>query len=318
MAKLTSPPVHTPQEAQLDTSSAPVSEGVQNGFTNAQPSSGYVQARAGAVQPGTLEETDYQTYTREEHSNGASAPVRLSVQTSPCVSHIHWHHGAVGRLEKERLLQQRGCLLWFTGLSGSGKSTVACLVEQMLLAQGKLTKVIDGDNLRHGLNNGLGFSAEDREENIRRAGEVGKLMVETGIIAIASLISPYARDRQKIRSRLAPGDFIEVFMDTPLSTCEARDCKGLYKKARAGLIKGFTGISDPYECPEQPELVLQDKGPDGQLLSAQDLAETVIGYLQQTGRLAHPPTQLHQNGRHLQQQLQFMGHLATCCNGDGI
>lgn len=107
-------------------------------------------------------------------------------------------------------------------------------------------------------------------------------------------------------------------MDVPLSTCEARDCKGLYKKARAGLIKGFTGISDPYECPEQPELVLQDKGPDGQLLSAQDLAETVIGYLQQTGRLAHQPAQLHQNGRHLQQQLQFMGHLATCCNGDGI
>src|SRR3954454_8024170 len=155
-------------------------------------------------------------------------------------TNITWHGGAVTRADRQRLLGQRGVTLWMTGLSGSGKSTIAVLVEQMLIARGKLAYRLDGDNVRHGLNRNLGFSADDRTENIRRIGEVAKLFTDAGVIAIASFISPYRRDRSAVRALMKPGDFVEVYVDTPLQVAESRDPKGLYKKARAGQIKGFT------------------------------------------------------------------------------
>ncbi|KIY94021.1 adenylylsulfate kinase [Monoraphidium neglectum] len=155
---------------------------------------------------------------------------------------ITWHEGGVAREQKEALLGQRGCVLWFTGLSGSGKSTVAATLEHALHKLGRATALLDGDNVRHGLNRDLGFSAADREENIRRIGEVARLFAESGVIVLVSFISPYRQDRDRARALLPPGRFIEVFMDTPLEVCEQRDPKGLYKKARAGQIKGFTGL----------------------------------------------------------------------------
>ena len=199
-------------------------------------------------------------------------------------SNITWHEGAVSRRDKERLLKQRGCLLWFTGLSGSGKSTVACTLEHALVQRGHLTTLLDGDNVRHGLNNNLSFSQEDREENIRRVGEVSKLLVDSGLITLASFISPYERDRAKVRSRLAPGDFIEVYMKTPLAVCERRDPKGLYKLARAGKLKGFTGIDDPYEAPSNAEIVLEsDK------LTVEAMAAELLIFLDSRGFLSSIP-----------------------------
>jgi adenylylsulfate kinase len=175
-------------------------------------------------------------------------------------TNITWHAGAVLRGDRERLLRQRGVTLWMTGLSGSGKSTIAVIVEQLLTQRGHLAYRLDGDNVRHGLNKNLGFSAEDRAENIRRIGEVAKLFTDAGIITIASFISPYRRDRDAIRASMQPGDFIEVFINTPLNVAEARDPKGLYKKARAAVAVGkglgFTGIDDPYETPERAEIVI--------------------------------------------------------------
>jgi len=191
----------------------------------------------------------------------------------------------------------RGCVVWLTGLSGSGKSTVANLVDHKLHCLGVHSFVLDGDNIRHGLNAspailrqqhseefaarfGLGFSAQDREENIRRIGAVAKLFCEAGIVAITAFISPYRGDRDRVRSSLAEGDFIEVFLDAPLEVCEARDPKGLYQKARAGQLKGFTGIDDPYEAPLNPELRL-----DAAAQPAERLAEQVITYLKKAGKI---------------------------------
>jgi adenylylsulfate kinase len=189
-------------------------------------------------------------------------------------TNITWHEHRVSREERERLHGHRGCVIWFTGLSGSGKSTLANVVDHMLAARGVKSAVLDGDNVRHGLNAGpgmlkeshgetfadrfgLGFSAVDREENIRRIGAVAQLFCEAGTIALTAFISPYRIDRDRVRATMRDGDFIEVFVDTPIEICEQRDPKGLYKKARAGEIRHFTGIDDPYEAPEAPELVLR-------------------------------------------------------------
>jgi adenylylsulfate kinase len=173
-------------------------------------------------------------------------------------TNVHWHEGEVTRADRERLLGQKGATVWFTGLSGSGKSTIAVALEKVLIERGHLSYRLDGDNVRLGINKNLGFSAEDRAENIRRIGEVCKLFVDTGVIVLSSFVSPYRADRDNVRKLHAESgmDFIEVYVDVPLSEAEKRDPKGLYKKARAGEIKNFTGIDDPYEAPEQPELVL--------------------------------------------------------------
>lgn len=169
---------------------------------------------------------------------------------------VVWHHYQIGQKERAQRNGHRPLLLWFTGLSGSGKSTIAGALEQALFQQGIHTYLLDGDNVRHGLCKDLGFTAADRQENLRRVGEVAKLMVDAGIVVLAAFVSPYQAERDAIRALFAPGEFLEVFVDTPLSECEQRDPKGLYKKARAGEIKHFTGIDDPYEAPAQPEIHL--------------------------------------------------------------
>ena len=189
----------------------------------------------------------------------------------------------VKREERQRMLDQKGCVIWITGLSGSGKSTLACTLDHALMQRGKLSYVLDGDNVRHGLNNNLGFSAEDRAENIRRVGELAKLFADTGVICIASFISPYKKDRNACRKLMAPGDFIEVFMDVALEVCEQRDPKGLYKLARAGKIKGFTGIDDPYEDPQEPEIVM--KAVNGEYASPQEMTVQMLAYLEENGFL---------------------------------
>ena len=195
-------------------------------------------------------------------------------------TNITWHEGHVSRNERETLLNQKGTLIWFTGLSASGKSTIAYTVEHALVQRGHLAYVLDGDNIRHGLNKNLGFSEEDRMENIRRIGEVGKLYVDTGLITLTSFISPYRRDRDANRALLAPGEFIEVYVEAPIDVCEQRDPKGLYKKARAGQLKGFTGIDDPYEEPLTPELVIHtDK------VSPQEASVQIITLLEAGGRI---------------------------------
>ena len=171
-------------------------------------------------------------------------------------SNIKWHDGDVDRAKRETLLDQKGVCLWFTGLSGSGKSTLARSVEQALYELGHLTYVLDGDNIRHGLNGDLGFSDEDRKENIRRIGEVGRLFVDAGLITLSAFISPFREDRLAVRNLLEQGQFIEVYVDCPLKVCEQRDVKGLYAKARKNEIADFTGISSPYEAPDKPEIVV--------------------------------------------------------------
>ncbi|NGY03460.1 adenylyl-sulfate kinase [Solimonas terrae] len=178
--------------------------------------------------------------------------------TEQKATNVTWHEGEVTRADRNRLLGQKGATIWFTGLSGSGKSTVAVALEKVLQSQGRLAYRLDGDNVRLGINKNLGFSAEDRAENIRRIGEVAKLFVDAGVIVLSSFVSPYRADRDLVRKLHddAGIDFIEVYVDVPLAEAEKRDPKGLYKKARAGEIKNFTGISDPYEAPERAELVL--------------------------------------------------------------
>ncbi|MEK6799590.1 MAG: adenylyl-sulfate kinase [Planctomycetota bacterium] len=195
-------------------------------------------------------------------------------------TNITWHEGHVGRAERESMLEQKGALIWFTGLSASGKSTIAYTVEHALVQRGHLAYVLDGDNIRHGLNKNLGFSAEDRQENIRRIGEVGKLFVDAGLVTMTSFISPYRADRDAARKTIGAGDFFEIFVDTPIGVCEERDPKGLYKKARAGELKGFTGIDDPYEPPTNPELVL-----DASKLSPQQAAVVVLEMLEKAGKI---------------------------------
>lgn len=195
-------------------------------------------------------------------------------------TNITWHEGHVTRDERNSLLKQKGCTLWFTGLSGSGKSTTAFTLEHALTQIGRLAYVLDGDNIRHGLNKNLGFSAADREENIRRIGEVAKLFADCGVIAMTSFISPYRKDRDLVRELhvKAGVPFIEIHMATPIETCETRDPKGLYKKARAGELKGFTGIDDPYEAPAKAELTL-----DVTSLKPQDATARILEYLQERG-----------------------------------
>jgi adenylylsulfate kinase len=200
-------------------------------------------------------------------------------------TNIKWHEGSVDRETREKTLGQKGCVLWFTGLSGSGKSTVAYTLEHELFKRGKVAQVLDGDNIRHGLNSNLGFTAEDREENIRRIGEVSKLFADSGMITLVSFISPYVKDRQRVRERV--GDrFIEVYMKIPLSVCEDRDPKGLYKAARAGKIKGFTGIDDPYEEPQNAEIEMEVAKEDGVLAPPQQMAEKIADYLEKKGFLS--------------------------------
>ncbi|MDP2438598.1 MAG: adenylyl-sulfate kinase [archaeon] len=186
---------------------------------------------------------------------------------------LSWHEHAVSKSERWQLNGHRGVVLWFTGLSASGKSTIANVVDHKLHSLGKHTMVLDGDNVRMGLNKNLGFSAEDRSENIRRIGEVSKLFSDSGLITITAFISPYRTDRDNVRQVLPEGEFFEIFVNTPLEVCEARDPKQLYKKARAGIIKGFTGIDDPYEAPLVPDLEL-----DG-TLPIDQLADLVIDFL---------------------------------------
>ncbi|KAB2006436.1 hypothetical protein ES319_D11G344500v1 [Gossypium barbadense] len=197
-------------------------------------------------------------------------------------TNIFWQESPVGKLERRKLLNQKGCVVWITGLSGSGKSTLACSLSWELHTRGKLSYILDGDNVRHGLNKDLGFKAEDRTENIRRVGEVAKLFADAGLICIASLISPYGKDRDACRAML-PDAFIEVFMNMPLALCEERDPKGLYKLARAGKIKGFTGIDDPYEPPLNCEIELNQK--DGVCPTPSAMAGEVITYLEDKGYL---------------------------------
>ena len=196
-------------------------------------------------------------------------------------TNITWHEGSVSRQEREGLLNQKGVTVWMTGLSASGKSTIACILEQMLLHKKKHAYRLDGDNIRMGLNKNLGFSAEDRAENIRRIGEVAKLFTDAGVIAITSFISPYRKDRDAVRANLKPGEFIEVYVNVSLEGAEKRDPKGLYKKARAGQIKGFTGIDDPYEEPPKPEVLVETEKQ-----SAEESSQQILGYLERGEYLA--------------------------------
>ena len=210
---------------------------------------------------------------------------------------IVWHTQTVSRADRETAAGHRGCVIWLTGLSGCGKSTVANLVDHKLHALGVRSYVLDGDNVRHGLNSppkvlgerhneafaarfGLTFSPADREENIRRIGEVAALFCDAGLVTLAAFVSPYRRDRDAVRQTVAEGDFIEVFVDAPLDVCEQRDPKGLYRQAREGKIKDFTGIDAPYEPPEKPELVLA-----AATTPAVELADQVVEFLRSTGRI---------------------------------
>ena len=210
---------------------------------------------------------------------------------------IVWHTQTVSRADREAAAGHRGCVIWLTGLSGCGKSTVANLVDHKLHALGVRSYVLDGDNVRHGLNSppqvlgerhseafaarfGLTFAPADREENIRRIGEVAALFCDAGLVTLAAFVSPYRRDRDAVRQTVAGGDFIEVFVDAPLDVCEQRDPKGLYRQAREGKIKGFTGIDAPYEPPEKPELVLA-----AATTPAVELADQVVEFLRSTGRI---------------------------------
>lgn len=193
---------------------------------------------------------------------------------------VVWHNTTVTHEDRIILKQQTPVVLWFTGLSGSGKSTVANAVESKLLSLGKHSYLLDGDNVRHGLNKDLGFSDDDRVENIRRIGEVAKLFVDSGAIVLTAFISPFVADREQVRDLMAEGQFLEVFIDTPLEVCEQRDPKGLYKKARAGEIKNFTGIDSEYEVPLSPEIHVKTAGK-----SVEECAELVVAQLADQGYL---------------------------------
>ncbi len=195
-------------------------------------------------------------------------------------SNTVWHHATVTRSRREIQNNHKAVILWFTGLSGAGKSTLAHAVEERLHQRNSRTFVLDGDNVRHGLCGDLGFSDEDRQENIRRIGEVAKLFIGAGVITLTAFISPFKVDRKKVRELVPEGDFIEIYCDCSLEICESRDVKGLYKRARLGEIKEFTGISSPYEVPDQPELVVNT----GEH-TIEECVNQVISFLQQTGNL---------------------------------
>jgi adenylylsulfate kinase len=200
--------------------------------------------------------------------------------TEQKATNVTWHEGEISRDDRNRLLGQKGATLWFTGLSGSGKSTIAVALEKALHARGRLAYRLDGDNVRLGINKNLGFSAEDRAENIRRIGEIAKLFVDAGTIVLSSFVSPYRADRDLVRKLHVDGgmDFIEVYVDVPLAEAEKRDPKGLYKKARAGEIKNFTGISDPYEAPSSPDIHLHTAD-----MTLQQEVEALLTALEQRG-----------------------------------
>ncbi len=200
--------------------------------------------------------------------------------TEQKATNVTWHEHKVSKDERAKLNGHKGAVLWFTGLSACGKSTIANAVDHKLSLAGKHSVVLDGDNIRMGLNKNLGFSAEDRAENIRRIGEVAKLFSHNANFTLTAFISPYHADRDAVRALLQPGEFIEILVDATVETCEQRDPKGLYKKARAGEIKNFTGISDPYEAPEKPELTL-----DSNNKGIEELANEVIAYLEKNGYL---------------------------------
>ncbi len=201
--------------------------------------------------------------------------------TEQKATNVTWHEHQVSKDERFKLNGHKGAVLWFTGLSACGKSTIANAVDYKLYLAGKHSFVLDGDNIRMGLNKNLGFSPEDRTENIRRIGEVAKLFAYSGTFALTAFISPYRDDRNKVREVLGAGEFIEIYVNASLETCEQRDPKGLYKKARAGNLPNFTGISAPYEAPENPELVL-----DSDNKGIEALADEVIAYLQKNGYLS--------------------------------
>jgi adenylylsulfate kinase len=196
-------------------------------------------------------------------------------------TNIVWHQSTVSKQERETITGHKGCTVWLTGLSGSGKSTLANMLEKKLWERGVRSYVLDGDNIRHGLNKDLGFSPEDRTENIRRIGEVAALFTDAGVINVTAFISPYRADRDRVRATMKPGDFIEVFIDCEIDECEKRDPKGLYKKARAGQIPEFTGVSAPYEAPEKPELVIKNT----KQTPEESLAE-MLSYLERKGYLS--------------------------------
>ena len=189
-------------------------------------------------------------------------------------NNVVWHHATVTRQRRQEQNRHRSLILWFTGLSGSGKSTLAHALEEELHRAGCRTFVFDGDNVRHGLNNNLGFSKEDRKENIRRIGEMCKLFIEAGVIALTAFISPFKEDRERVRKLVSDGDFIEIYCDCCLETCESRDVKGMYARARRGEIKEFTGISSPYERPEAPELCV-----DTEHLTVEESVKTVMDHI---------------------------------------
>ena len=214
---------------------------------------------------------------RISHETMAAGLIHFALRRA---QNIHWQAVDLSRAARAAQKGQRACVLWFTGLSGAGKSTIANLVEKRLFALGRHTALLDGDNVRHGLNRDLGFTDTDRVENIRRVGEVARLMADSGLIVLVSFISPFRSERQMARDLLPDGEFLEVFIDTPLVDAEKRDVKGLYKKARRGEIKHFTGISSPYEEPENPELRI-----DTTKLSAEQAAELIVAQLEDRGLL---------------------------------
>jgi adenylylsulfate kinase len=191
-------------------------------------------------------------------------------------TNITWHHGKITKENRVELMKQKGVTIWLTGLSGSGKSTIAVELEHALLENKRMAYILDGDNVRHGLNKNLGFSPEDRSENIRRIGEVAKLFTDANMIAITAFISPYRQDRDNVRSLFKDGEFIEVYIKCPLEVCEQRDTKGLYKKAREGIVKEFTGISAPYEEPLNPELTIDTSG-----MPVEESTRAILQYLEE-------------------------------------
>ncbi len=198
-------------------------------------------------------------------------------------SNIHWQALDVNKQARAEMKHQRPAILWFTGLSGSGKSTIANIIEKRLFARGRHTYVLDGDNVRHGLNHDLGFTDVDRVENIRRVGEVSKLMIDAGLMVMTSFISPFRAERDMVRGLVEEGEFVEVFIDTPIEVCASRDPKGLYKKAKAGEIKNFTGYDSPYEAPNSPDIHVKTDE-----MSAEDCADKIIDYLEKNGYLSAP------------------------------
>ena len=193
-------------------------------------------------------------------------------------TNVKWHHGKITKEDRAKLLGHKGATIWLTGLSGSGKSTIAVELEHALVENRHQAYILDGDNIRHGLNKNLGFSPEDRTENIRRIGEVAKLFTDANIITIAAFVSPYREDRNNVRKLLGHGELIEIYVKCSLEVCEARDTKGLYKKARAGEVKDFTGISAPYEEPLNPELTV-----DSSTLSVEESTRVILNYLEEKG-----------------------------------